>query len=164
LSKSGFVMRIRVVQMVFIGLFCLGVSWALCDLAAVYRELIRISPVSVGMMSYGAMGATFMEAVARRLGGVERTEEKRGSMMGALTLILVVVISAAAVIFPYSFVGVQFAQLAGEGRAYLTAESARVAPMSEPYQTLPLILLIVAIAVFAYLIRREQAHAKVERK
>lgn len=164
MSKSGFVMRIRVVQMVFIGLFCLGVSWALCDLAAVYRDLIQISPVSVGMMSYGAMGATFMEAVARRLGGAERTEEKKGIMMGALVLILVIVISAAAVIFPYSFVGIQFAQLAGESRAYLTAESARVAPISEPYQTLPLIMLIVAVAGFAYLIRGKRAHAKIERK
>ena len=160
-------MRVRIVQMFFVGLCCLGVSWALCDLAAAYRELLQISPISVGMMSYGAMGAAFMEVVARRLGGVRQVERTKDFSVGVaclvFVLVLVMVISSAAVIFPYSYGGIAAAQFLGERRQYTAGGSSKVAPLSEPYQTLPLIILVVAIAMFIF-VMAGAAHGRAEKK
>jgi len=157
LAGSSFTLKVRVVQMTFVGLFCLGVSWALCDIAAIYRELLPISPASVGMMSYGAMGAVFMEVVARRMGKVRESKAAKGTMLGMLTLTFVIVISAAAVVFPYSFVGVQFSQWSGAGREYVPMRSAEVALLSEPYQVLPLFILVASVITFLYLALRKRS-------
>ncbi len=64
MSKESLKIRIRLMQMFFIGLFCLGLSWALTDLTEFFK--LPISSISVGMMSFGALGAFFIEIVLRR--------------------------------------------------------------------------------------------------